>query len=94
MTDRETPIRSQSSASVGSRVPDAYSLVILTNTDDAHAPALVEKLHAPFEVVITAEQAQAYKPRPRAFEYMLEKSALRKPLRASPGVGRWVRGGT
>jgi 2-haloacid dehalogenase len=51
----------------------AYPLVILTNTDDAHAPSLVKNLQAPIEVVVTAEQAQAYKPRLRAFEYMLDK---------------------
>ena len=50
------------------RLAEAYPLVILTNTDDVHAPSLVENLQAPFEVVITAEQAQAYKPRLRAFE--------------------------
>ncbi len=49
-----------------------YPLVILTNTDDAHAPRLVQNLGAPFAVVITAEQMRTYKPRLRAFEYMLE----------------------
>lgn len=52
-----------------------YTLVILTNTDDAHAPRLVANLQAPFEVVITAEQMGVYKPRMRAFEYMLEELA-------------------
>jgi 2-haloacid dehalogenase len=52
---------------------EEYPLVILTNTDDAHAPRLVENLQAPFEVVITAEEMRIYKPRLRAFEYMLEK---------------------
>ena len=55
------------------RMAEAYPLVILTNSDDSYAPSLVENLQAPFEVVITAEQAQAYKPRLRAFEYMLDK---------------------
>jgi 2-haloacid dehalogenase len=55
------------------RLAEVYPLVIITNTDDAHAPRLVENLQAPFEVVITAEQAQVYKPRLRALEYMLEK---------------------
>ncbi len=50
-----------------------YPLVIVTNTDDAHASRLVENLQAPFEVVITAEQMGVYKPRLRAFEYMLDK---------------------
>ena len=33
----------------------------------------VDKLGAPFHAVYTAEQAQAYKPRFRAFEYMLDQ---------------------
>jgi 2-haloacid dehalogenase len=55
------------------RLAEAYPLVIVTNTDDAHAPQLVERLEAPFEVVITAEQMGVYKPRLRALEYMLDK---------------------
>ena len=55
------------------RLAEAYPLVILTNTDDAQATTLAANLDAPFEAVITAEQAQAYKPRLRAFEYMLDK---------------------
>lgn len=53
------------------RLAESYPLVILTNTDDVHAPSLVENLQVPVEAVITAEQAQAYKPRLRAFEYLL-----------------------
>jgi 2-haloacid dehalogenase len=52
---------------------EAYPLVIVTNSDDAHASRLVENLQAPFDVVITAEQMGVYKPRLRAFEYMLDK---------------------
>jgi len=55
------------------RVAEAYPLVIVTNSDDAYTPQLVKNLDAPFEVVITAEQMRCYKPRLRAFEYMLEK---------------------
>jgi 2-haloacid dehalogenase len=55
------------------RLAEAYALVIVTNTDDAHAPHLVDHLGAPFDVVITAEQMGVYKPRLRAFEYMLDK---------------------
>ena len=54
------------------RLAEVYPLVIVTNTDDAHAPRLVENLGAPFEVVITAEQMRVYKPRLRAFEYLLD----------------------
>ena len=55
------------------RLAETYPLVIVTNSDDAHAPRLAENLKAPFDVVITAEQMGVYKPRLRAFEYMLEK---------------------
>jgi 2-haloacid dehalogenase len=55
------------------RLAEAYPLVILTNTDDAQATTLAGNLDAPFKAVITSEQAQAYKPRLRAFEYMLDK---------------------
>jgi 2-haloacid dehalogenase len=55
------------------RLAEAYPLVIVTNSDDVHAPRLVENLQAPFETVITAEQMGVYKPRLRAFEYMLDK---------------------
>jgi 2-haloacid dehalogenase len=55
------------------RLAQAYPLVIVTNSDDAHAARLVQNLAAPFEVVITAEQMGVYKPRLRAFEYTLDK---------------------
>jgi 2-haloacid dehalogenase len=55
------------------QLAESYPLVIVTNTDDAHAPRLVENLQAPFDIVITAEQMGVYKPRLRAFEYLLEK---------------------
>jgi 2-haloacid dehalogenase len=55
------------------RLAEAYPLVIVTNSDDVHAPRLVDNLQAPFETVITAEQMGVYKPRLRAFEYMLDK---------------------
>jgi 2-haloacid dehalogenase len=55
------------------RLAEEYPLVIVTNTDDVHASRLVDNLQAPFEVVITSEQMGVYKPRLRAFEYMLDK---------------------
>ncbi len=55
------------------RLAEAYPLVIVTNSDDVHAARLVENLDAPFDVVITAEQMGCYKPRLRAFEYLLDK---------------------
>ena len=52
---------------------DHYPLVILSNAADEQIQSNVDKLGAPFHAVYTAEQAQAYKPRFRAFEYMLDQ---------------------
>jgi 2-haloacid dehalogenase len=49
----------------------SYPLVILSNAADEQIQSNVDKLGAPFHAVFTAEQAQAYKPRLHAFEYML-----------------------
>lgn len=55
------------------RAAEAVPLVIITNSDTAHAVRLAENLQAPFEVVISAEQMGVYKPRLGAFEYMFDK---------------------
>lgn len=47
-------------------------LVILSNASDDQIQDNVDKLGAPVEAVLTAEQAQAYKPRLQAFEYMFD----------------------
>ena len=54
-------------------VADRYPLVILSNAADEQIQSNVDKLGAPFHAVYTAEQAQAYKPRLQAFEYMLDQ---------------------
>lgn len=58
-------------ALVANHVP----LVILSNASDDQIHHNVEKLGAPFHAVYTAQQARAYKPRLRAFEYMLDNLA-------------------
>jgi 2-haloacid dehalogenase len=55
------------------KVARAFPLVILSNASDSQIHRNVEKLGAPFHAVYTAEQAQAYKPRLRAFEYMIDR---------------------
>lgn len=55
------------------RVAEHYPLVILSNASDDQIQSNVDKLGAPFHAVYTAQQAQAYKPRFRAFEYMLDQ---------------------
>ena len=51
---------------------DNYKLVALSNADDSFLDISIPKLGANFHAVYTAEQAQAYKPRYQAFEYMLD----------------------
>ena len=53
------------------KVAKEIPLVILSNAMNEQIMSNVEKLGAPFHAVYTAQQAQAYKPRFRAFEYML-----------------------
>jgi 2-haloacid dehalogenase len=55
------------------KVAGSIPLVILSNASDSQIHSNVEKLGAPFHRVYTAEQAQAYKPRFQAFEYMLDQ---------------------
>ena len=54
------------------KVAKEIPLVILSNAMNAQIMSNVEKLGAPFHAVYTAEQAQAYKPRFKAFEYMFD----------------------
>jgi 2-haloacid dehalogenase len=55
------------------RLAEEVPLVIITNSDTAHAVRLSENLQAPFELVISAEQMGVYKPRLQAFEYLFDK---------------------
>jgi 2-haloacid dehalogenase len=74
-------------------------LVILSNASDSQIGHNVARLGAPFHAVYTAEQAQAYKPRLQAFEYMIDRlscdpgdllhvsSSLRYDLMSAHDVG-------
>lgn len=55
------------------RVAEEYPLVILSNSMTDLIPHSVARLQAPFHAAYTAEEAQAYKPRMRPFEYMLDR---------------------
>jgi 2-haloacid dehalogenase len=59
------------------RVAKEFPLVILSNAANEQIPKNVAKLIAPFHAVYTAEDAGAYKPRFRAFEYMLDTLGAR-----------------
>ena len=54
------------------RIAKHIPLVILSNAANDQIGHNVAKLGAPFYAVYTAQQAQAYKPRLQAFEYMLD----------------------
>lgn len=54
------------------RVAERFPMVILSNASNSQIQANVDLLGAPFHAVLTAEQAQAYKPRYQAFEYMFD----------------------
>jgi 2-haloacid dehalogenase len=55
-----------------SAIAKEFPLVIFSNAADEQISHNVEKLGAPFHKVFTAEQAQVYKPRYGAFEFMLD----------------------
>lgn len=55
-----------------SKIAHEIPLVILSNAADDQIQRNVALLGAPFHRVYTAQQAQAYKPRLKAFEYMLD----------------------
>ena len=54
------------------KIAEHIPLVILSNASDDQIQSNVDLLIAPFHAVYTAQQAQAYKPRLQAFEYMLD----------------------
>lgn len=55
------------------KMAEHFPLVALSNADDKYLNTFVPRLGAPFHAVYTAEQAQAYKPRIQAFDYMLNQ---------------------
>ncbi|MCF4126914.1 haloacid dehalogenase type II [Methylobacterium sp. SyP6R] len=55
------------------KVAKEFPLVILSNSMKELIPHSVAKLGAPFHGAYTAEEAQAYKPRMQAFEYMFDQ---------------------
>lgn len=55
------------------QLAEKIPLVIITNSDTHHAEQLAANLQAPFELVISAEEMGVYKPRLRAFEYLLDR---------------------
>ena len=81
------------------KIADKIPLVILSNAMDSQIQKNVAMLGAPFHRVYTAQQAQAYKPRLQAFEFMLDSlgcnpedvlhvsSSLRYDLMSADDIG-------
>ena len=55
------------------RLRERYKLAIFTNSDDDLIAPTVARIGVPFDHVVTAEQAQAYKPSRQLFEYAYRK---------------------
>ena len=60
------------------RLKSRYKLAIISNTDDDLFAETAKTLEVPFDFVITAQQAQSYKPSHRNFELALERIGLPK----------------
>lgn len=56
-----------------SRIADHYPLVILSNSTVDLIPHSARNIGVPFHAVLTAEEAGAYKPLMRPFEYMFDR---------------------
>ena len=54
------------------KLAEHFPLVAISNADDRHLAVSIPKLGAPFHAVLTAQQAGAYKPRLRAYDYLVE----------------------
>ncbi|MFC9680952.1 HAD family hydrolase [Streptomyces sp. NPDC056948] len=54
------------------RLKERCDIAILTNSDDDLIPHHLETIGVPFDHVVTAQQAGAYKPRRQAFEKLFE----------------------
>ena len=55
------------------RIRRHSAIVIISNTEDGMMASNVRNIGVPFDRVITAEQARAYKPSPAIFEYTLRE---------------------
>lgn len=55
------------------KVAKEFPLVGLTNSMNVQIPHNITRIGVPFHAVYTAEQAQAYKPQMKAFEYMFDQ---------------------
>ncbi len=71
------------------RLRERYKLAILTNSDDDLITPTVARIGVPFDYVITAEQAQAYKPSRQLFEYAYRTMGVTKDETVHVAMGMY-----
>lgn len=71
------------------RLRQRYKLAIFTNSDDDLIAPTVERIGVPVDYVITAEQAQAYKPSRDLFEYAYRKMGVTRDETVHVAMGMY-----
>jgi 2-haloacid dehalogenase len=72
------------------RLRERYKLAIFTNSDDDLIVHNVKKIGVPIDTVITAEQAQAYKPSRQLFEHGYRTMGVSKDETVHVAMGMFV----
>lgn len=71
------------------RLRERYRLAILTNSDDDLIAPTVARIGVPFDAVITAERAGAYKPSRQLFEYAYRTMGVTKDETVHVAMGMY-----
>lgn len=72
------------------RLRSRYRLAIISNTDDELIAGTVAAIDVPIDFVITAQQARAYKPDHRLFEYAHATMGVTKDETIHVGMGQFT----
>lgn len=67
-----------------------YQLAIISNTDDALIAGTIVTIGAPLDFVITAQQAETYKPNHRLFEFAHEQMRVTKDETIHVAMGQFT----
>ena len=70
------------------RLRERYKLAIISNTDSDLIAETVQAIGVPIDFVITAQQAQAYKPDHRLFQHAYDAMAVSKDETVHVGMGQ------
>ncbi|MGI4732464.1 MAG: haloacid dehalogenase type II [Janthinobacterium lividum] len=83
------PVHPDTAAALA-RLRSCYRLAIISNTDDDLIADTVAAIGAPVDFVITAQQARAYKPDHRLFEYAHARMGVTKDETIHVGMGQFT----